>query len=326
MRLKVWANLYDDLYADPLLDGLTQAGFEVVRLHVDKNDRPALLKAAKGFDYVIASLEMWDKELIDAAGPQLKLLIKYGTGVNNFDIPYATQKGIAIANLAGQNAPAVAQLALTHILSCQRRYAYTCSLARQKVWQPYTGNELDGKTLGLVGFGQIAQNLARMVSGFTTQVLAYDVFKNEEALKAHPNVTFQPDLKKLLAVSDIISVHVPLLEQTRRMMNAELFSCMKDGVVFVNTSRGEIVDEKALMDALQSGKVSAAGLDVTSSEPFDPNNPLLAMDQVSVTPHIGAATLESEDRCQHLMVEIARTFAQGKPHARVINPEFALNR
>ena len=139
-------------------------------------------------------------------------------------------------------------------------------------------------------------------------------------------MTFQPDLKKLLAVSDIISVHVPLLEQTRRMMNAELFSCMKDGVVFVNTSRGEIVDEKALMDALQSGKVSAAGLDVTSSEPFDPNNPLLAMDQVSVTPHIGAATLESEDRCQHLMVEIARTFAQGKPHARVINPEFALNR
>lgn len=324
MQKRIWANLYDDLYADPLLDGLSASGFMVIRKHVDKNDREGLLKmVSSGYDCVIASLEQWDKALLDAAGEQLKLLIKYGTGINNFDIPYATQKGIAIANLAGMNAQTVAQLALTHILSCLRGYDRACAYSRQKKWMPHTGYELDGKIVGLIGFGQIAQHLSRMLEGFDVRIIAYDVVQNQSALDKHPNVCFTSDLDTLLSKSDIVSLHVPLLDQTRGMMNRERFAVMKDGAVLVNTSRGEIVCEADLVSAINSGKIRAAGLDVTTAEPFDPENPLLTMDAVSVTPHIGAASFESEERCQQLMIEIARVFFQQGMHPRVVNPEFA---
>ena len=324
MKGRIWLNLYDDLLADTLIQGLQREGFETVRKHVDKADRKGLLAAAsEGYDCVIVSLEQWDRELIDAARPRLKLLIKYGTGVNNFDIPYATSCGIAIANLAGANAQAVAQIALTHILSCLRGYARACGCAREKIWSPYTGRELDGKVVGLIGFGQIAQHLARMLDGFQVRVMAYDIFKNEDALRRHPNVEFCEDMDRVLESSDIVSIHIPSTPQTENMAGEAFFSKMKDGAVFINTSRGELVDEAALLRALRSGKLSWAGLDVTRAEPFDSSNPLLTMPNVSVTPHIGAATLESEERCQRLMVEIASAFWATGGHARVINPQFA---
>ncbi len=324
MSRRIWLNLYDDLFADPLIQGLRDEGFTTVRKHVDKADRQKLLEvAAEGYDYVIASLEEWDQELIDAARPQLKLLIKYGTGVNNFDIPYATSRGIAIANLAGANAQAVAQLALTHILSCLRGYAYACSCSREKIWSPYTGRELDGKVVGLIGFGQIAQHLSRMLEGFHVRVMAYDIVKNEKALQQHPNVEFFHDMETVLRNSDVISLHIPSTPQTENLADETFFSSMKDGAIFVNTSRGELVDEAALIHALNSKKISFAGLDVTRAEPFDCSNPLLTMPNVSVTPHIGAATLESEERCQRLMVEIASAFCRTGSHARIINPQFA---
>ncbi|MEG1525496.1 MAG: NAD(P)-dependent oxidoreductase [Clostridia bacterium] len=327
MKQRVWTNLYDDLIAETLLNGLQQSGFEVVRKHVDKSDRAALLKTvAEGYDYVVASLEQWDSELIDAAGDQLKALVKYGTGINNFDIPYATQKGIAIANLAGQNAQTVAQLAMTHILSSLRGFDRACAYSRESRWKPHTGMELDGKTVGLVGFGQIAQHLSRMLEGFWVSVIAYDVFENKDALAKHQNVIFTNDLNELLEKSDVVSLHVPLLPETQGMMDCSRFARMKNGAILVNTSRGEIVNEPDLMEALRSGKLMAAGLDVMSAEPFDPNNPLLKMDNVSVTPHIGAASFESEERCQHLMVEIIKTFAEGQIHNRIINPTFAQQR
>ena len=245
------------------------------------------------------------RDYIDQA-KNLRLIIRGGVGLDNIDVEYARSKGIQVFNTASASAVAVAELAFALMIAVPTRIVEGHIGLTQREWlkKQLKRTELMGKTLGLIGAGNIGTELARRGIGFGMRVIAFDPL-----LKSHECVDLVT-IEELFAESDYISLHVPLTDTTKAMINSDTIGQMKDGVVILNTARGGCVDEEDMVEALKSGKVRAYATDVWYSDPPDPNCPLFEAPNVIMTPHIGASSRENMLRIGDVVVRILEDFAQ----------------
>ncbi len=265
-----------------------------------------------------------DADLLDAA-PRLRVVSNYAVGFNNIDVPAATARGIAVGNTPGVLTDATADMAFCLLIAAARRvvegHQYTLS-GQWKTWEPlgHLGQDLAGRTLGVVGMGRIGYALARRCQrGWDMRVLYHDVYRSE---KAEADLGAQRvDFDTLLRESDFISVHTDLNDKTRRMFSTEQFRKMKRTAVFVNTARGPLVDQAALAEALRSGTIFAAGLDVTDPEPPAPDDPLLKLPNVIVAPHIASATVGTRNAMAEICARNLIAGLTGQPLPHGVNPE-----
>ena len=247
------------------------------------------------------------------AAPCLRLIQKIGVGVNTIDLAAAQQRGIAVANMPGTNTPAVVEMTLLLMLAALRRLTAFDTATRQgRGWQPELTSldavgEIAGRTVGLVGYGAVASRLAEVLKALGATLLY-------TARQPKPGAAAKwCSLSELLHQSDIVSLHLPLTAQSANLMNAKTFGLMKPGSIFINTARGGLVDEAALLNALRSGRLRAAGLDVFAIEPVAAHNPLLALEQVVVTPHIAWLTPQTLERSLAVGLENCRRLRDGAP-------------
>ena len=284
---------------------LEQAGFAVVQQFYPPETLGQALQTVDGV--VVRSATKVRKVHLDAAleTRRLKLIVRGGVGVDNIDVDYARANGIAVANTPNASSASVAELALAHMFSCARFISAAGHSMREGRWEKKAygkGIELRGKTLGIVGYGRIGACLGQMAQALGMTVLAY----RRNPPKDDPRFV---SLDELLAKSDFVSLHTP--DTGRPLMDGPAIAKMKDGAVLINTSRGANVDEAALLAALDSGKLRAAGLDVWAKEPTD-NHPLYSHPRVSCTPHIGAATQEAQARVGQEVVQVITSFFAGE--------------
>jgi len=238
-------------------------------------------------DGYIAGLDVIDRAALEKAD-KLKVIARYGVGVDNVDLEAAKEKGIIVTNTPGANSASVAELALGLILALARQIPEAAQAIQQGKWPRLSGVSLEGKTIGILGLGAIGKQLARRLYGFDCRILAYDPCADKE-FAVKNNIQLE-SMEQVISQSDFVSLHLPLLPETRGLVNSEFLAKMKKNSFLVNTSRGEAVDEKALLEALQTGHLRGAALDAFTVEPPDPNNPLLHLPQVIATPHLGAQT------------------------------------
>lgn len=259
---------------------------------------PALKTAVADVDGVLVRVASMSSEVM-AAGPKLKVIGKHGVGTDNIDIPAATERKIVVCNTPEANSEGVAELAITLMLSLSRRLLEADAFVRAGRWSGkdgLMGGELAGKTLSIVGTGRIGTRLAQICrTAFDMHVLAYDPYVNAEDMRGR-GITKVDTIDELLPKADFVSVHTPLTPATRHAMGAKQFDLMKRSAFFINAARGPVVDEAALIEALQQGKIAGAGLDVFEQEPPSPDNALLKMENVILLPHLGGASHESMER------------------------------
>ncbi|MDP8240076.1 MAG: D-2-hydroxyacid dehydrogenase [Candidatus Hatepunaea meridiana] len=278
-------------------DGMSAAGADMLReaghtLQTDKIPQEELPSRIAEFDaIVVRSATKVRKDVIDAGIPNLKAIVRGGVGVDNIDVKYAEEKGIKVMNTPAASSDSVAELALAHMFALSRHLIPANLTMRNKEWnkKQYKGVELAGKTLGILGIGRIGQALARKALALGMKVIAYDPYVDSIDL----------DLKLLgkkevLAQADYLSLHIPV-DPDGYVLSTDEFAKMKDGSYLINCSRGGTVDEDALMEALNSGKLAGAGVDVFVGEP-NPKAELAKHPKISVTPHIGGSTVEAQDR------------------------------
>ncbi len=255
-----------------------------------------------------------------AKAPRLRLLHKLGAGVNTIDVDSATARGIAVANMPGANAASVAEGTVLLILAALRRLPELDQATRAGAGWPTdptlgeTVRDVGGCTVGLIGYGNIAKRVERIVVAMGTP--PSDVVHTSTRDDGHPGWR---NLHDLLAISDIVSLHLPLTERTAGMLDRDALSRMKPGAVLVNTSRGPIVDEGALVDALRSGQLAAAGLDVFAEEPVRDGNPLLGLHNVVLTPHVTWYTADTMRRYLELAVDNCARLRDGRDLANLVN-------
>ena len=308
------------------LDKLMSLGNEVV---VSEFDRPLtseeFLEKAKGSDAILALLtDKIDGEVIDGIGPQLKIVSNYAVGFDNINIKDATEKGVVVTNVQSDVInESVAEFAWTLMLALAKRVVEADESTRRgayKGWEPgiFLGVNMVGKTLGIVGLGRIGGMTARRAKGWEMKVL-YNKRSRDEQSEKDLGVEFA-ELDQLYAESDFISLHVPLSEETRHMVNKSAFGEMKKGVILVNTARGPIIDEGDLVDAIRGGKVGGAGLDVFDNEP-NINAELIGMENVILTPHIASATLEAREEYGKLAVEAILDTLGGNMPVNIVNKD-----
>ena len=269
---------------------LTDAGFELVCNETGRAlTKPEFKEMVKDAFAIIAGTEEYDAEILDAA-KNLKTIIRFGVGTDNFDLKKMSEKGIKVGVIANYNA--VAEFALGLMLSCYRHIPQHDEIARQAFWTRLPMREISGKTIGIVGFGRIGKRLAKLLSGFDAEILAYDPFMD---LKVAEELNVKPaTFDEILERSDIVSLHLPITPETKHIINKETISKMKKGAVLINTARGSLVDENALYDALREGKLLAAGLDVFEKEPVQADDKLLQLTDCTVlSPHAAASTEET---------------------------------
>ena len=251
-----------------------------------------------------------------AAAPQLKVVGRAGVGVDNIDIEAATEHGVIVMNTPTGNTIATAELTFTHMLAGTRPIVQACARMREGGWdrKQFTGSELNRKTLGVLGIGRIGAEVAKRAMAFQMEVLAYDPYLT--ASRANSLGVKQATLDEVIEHSDYITVHMPLTKATKHMLNAEAFERMKDGVRIFNCARGGIIDEAALVKALDSGKIAAAGLDVYEDEPPAEGSPLRCIPNLVLTPHLGASTREAQE---NVGIDVAKQMIEALDGGRSIN-------
>ncbi len=254
-------------------------------------------RLAADADAIIVGVDIIDRELIDQC-PKLKVICKFGVGTDNIDLDYAKEKGIFVGRTTGSNSKAVAEHVLAFMFADTKNLYSTINEVKEHQWNKPTGQEVSGKTLGIIGFGMIGKNIAAFVSGLSMKVYAYDAFEiTEEAAKEYH--VEKKSFEEIIRESDYISLHVPLLDSTKNMISTEEFKKMKKNTCLINTARGGIVDENALYRALVNKEIRSAYFDVYSLEPPAAEDKLIKLDNFFLTPHTAARTVESEKRtCQ----------------------------
>jgi len=299
------------LVSDPLADEAVSA-MRNAGLVVDvKTDLSPEILAGTIPEYdalVVRSATKVRAPIIDAA-TNLKLIVRAGVGIDNIDVDYAKSKGIEVRNTPAASSNSVAELALGHILSTARYIGRGTVSLKEGKWEKKAlkGVEIEGKTLGIIGLGRIGQSLARKAAALGMRVIAFDKYVTENPLAG---VVETVSFEALLRQSDFISLHVPFDSKEGATLGSKEFALMEDGVRIINCARGGVVDEAALTEALVSGKVAAAAMDVFVTEPPDVNDPLFAQENLSLTPHIGAATVEAQGRVGREAAEIVIQFAK----------------
>ncbi|MEE3750388.1 phosphoglycerate dehydrogenase [Mycobacterium intracellulare] len=289
-------NLPVVLIADKLAESTVAAlGDQVEVRWVDGPDREKLLAAVPEADaLLVRSATTVDAEVL-AAAPKLKIVARAGVGLDNVDVDAATERGVLVVNAPTSNIHSAAEHALALLLSAAREIPAADASLRERAWKrsSFSGTEIFGKTVGVVGLGRIGQLVAQRLSAFGTHLIAYDPYVSP-ARAAQLGIELLT-LDELLARADFISVHLPKTPETAGLIGKDALAKTKPGVIIVNAARGGLVDEGALADAVRSGHVRAAGLDVFSKEPCT-DSPLFELPQVVVTPHLGASTEEAQDR------------------------------
>lgn len=240
-----------------------------------------------GVDGYIAGLDAIDRAALTAAD-RLKVIARYGVGVDAVDLDACREKGIIVTNTPGANSASVAELTVGLILALARQIPEAATATRQGAFPRLAGISLVGKTIGLLGLGAIGKETARRLAGFDCRILAYDAMP-DLTFASLQNIQFTT-LSDLLQHSDFVSLHLPLLPETRMLVNDSFLAQMKPGAYLINTARGELIEETALLRALENNRLRGAALDVFAKEPPDPDHPLLKLKQVIAVPHIGAQT------------------------------------
>ena len=311
---------------------IPEPGLEILRAHCevevfphDRNmTREELLKAVQGKDGLLSLLtDRIDTELFDSA-PTLRAVANCAVGFNNIDLAAATARGIPVTNTPGVLTDTTADLTWALLMSVARRIAEADRFTRAGKfdgWGPMLmlGGDIYGKTLGIVGMGRIGQAVAERATGFDMQILYSDAFELESST-AQSLRAMRTDFETLLRQSDFVTLHVPLTDQTEHLIGDKQFHLMKSTAYLINTSRGPVLDEKALVKALQERRIAGAGLDVFEHEPYiEPE--LLEMENVVLLPHIGSASFETRARMAIMAAENLIAALQGKVPPNCVNPE-----
>jgi glyoxylate reductase len=288
--------------------------------------RDVLLRAIAGCDGVLTLLtDRVDDEFLDAAGGQLKVVSNYAVGFDNIDVPAVTARGIPAGNTPGVLTDTTADLAFALLMAAARRIPEGDRYVRGgswKTWGPLLllGPDIHGSAIGIVGFGRIGQAVARRAAGFGMTILYHDVHRADPDVEAQFEATFLP-LEDLLARADFVSLHVNLTHDTHSLINAEKLGWMKPTAVLVNTSRGPVVDSIALADALRSGTIFAAGLDVTDPEPIPVDHPLVGLDNCLIVPHIASASRATRGKMAEMAAANLLAGVRGERLPTPVNPE-----
>lgn len=289
---------------------------------------PELKAAVADVDGILVRVAPIPAELMDAA-PRLKVVGKHGVGTDNIEIPAATQRGIAVTNTPEANSEGVAEMALMLMMAVSRRLVESDAFVRAGKWKgkdDLMGGELLGKSLAIVGTGRIGMRLAQICrTAFDMKVYAYDPYVSREAMEQKGLIKAET-VDEMMPVADFVSVHAPLTPATRGVLSTQQFRLMKKSAYVVNTARGPVVDEKALIEALKAGEIAGAGLDVFEDEPPSPDNPLLKMPNVILTPHMGGVSVEgSRNMATHSAADIMRVLRGERPKY-LMNPQALGNR
>ena len=286
--------------------------------------REDLLQHIRGVDGILCLLtDKIDGEIMDEAGPQLKVISNFAVGYDNIDVPAATVRKIPVGNTPDVLTDATADFAFALLMTVARRIPESeryVHEAKWKTWGPMTllGMDIKGATLGLVGFGRIGKAVARRALGFDMRVLYYD--RSEKSEYTDLNAT-QVDFETLLEESDFISLHTPLTPDTRHLIDSEAFSRMKPNAILINTARGPIVDRDALYEALKAKRIFGAGLDVTDPEPIPMDSPLLTLDNIVIVPHIASASKTTRDQMSWMAAQNLVAGLKGERLPNCVNPQ-----
>ncbi|MDR4495464.1 MAG: phosphoglycerate dehydrogenase [Nitrospirales bacterium] len=316
--------LVSDSLSSRGVEVLERAGFSVsVKTKLSKEE---LLQEIPNYEaLIVRSATKVTKEVIEAGG-RLRIIGRAGTGLDNVDSDAATRRGIVVMNTPGGNTITTAEHTMSMIASMSRKIPQATGSMKEGKWEKsrFMGTELYNKTLGLVGMGQIGSYVAKLAQGWSMNVIGYDPYLSlERAQKMGIEVV---ELNELFHRADVISVHTPLTNETRGIINAEAIKKMKDGVMIVNCARGGIINEQDLCEALKTNKVAAAAFDVFEKEPVNPDHPLLALENFICTPHIGASTEEAQENvaigiAEQFVDYFKRGIARGAVNVPSVPPE-----
>lgn len=300
---------------------LEKLGDVTVYERTSLTDEEEAIRRLEGAEVAITNKTPITRRVMDSC-PQLKYISMLATGYNVVDADYARERGIPLSNIPTYGTAAVGQFAIAMLLEICHHVAHHSQSVHEGRWEAcadwcywdYPLIELDGKSMGIIGFGRIGQQTGRIAKALGMKILAYDSYPND----AGREIAEYVDLDTLLASSDVIALHCPLFPETRGIINRETIAKMKNGVIILNNSRGPLVVEQDLADALNSGKVYAAGVDVVSTEPIRGDNPLLTAKNCIITPHISWAPKESRQRIMDTVVSNVKSYLAGAP-ANVVN-------
>jgi len=285
-----------------------------------------LLEKAQDAEGLVTLLsDRIDAALMDTA-PKLKVVSNMAVGYDNISIAEATKRHIVVGNTPGVLTETTADLTFTLLMAAARRVVEAANYTRKGQWKTWgpkilLGQDIHNATLGIIGLGRIGAEVAKRGRGFNMKVLYYDEIRRSEEEERQLGVEYIPELAKLLSSADFISVHVPLLPQTHHLIGATEFALMKPTAVFINTSRGPVVDQRALYEALKSGQIFAAAIDVTEVEPISPDDPLLTLDNIIITPHIASASFTTRKNMALMAAENLLAGLRGQAPPNCVNPE-----
>lgn len=290
-KVLITATNYETLCGDGL-KLLRDHGCEVVMNKKNRMfTREEMLEAVGDIDGLIAHGEKWDDDLFDNA-PKLKIIARFGVGYDSVDLEAAKRHGVHVTNCPGINSNAVAEMTISLLLALIREIPRLNKSQKEGVWSRTIFNELLGKRIGILGFGSIAQKTVKKLKGFGTEILIYNrTLRTEQAQALGANIT--TDLDEVLSTSDYVLIHLPVAPETVRIINADNIAKMKDGAYVINTARAPLVDNKAMYDALVSGKLRGYATDVYAKEPADLSDPLFSLPNFIGTPHSAGETYEN---------------------------------
>lgn len=288
-------------------------GFEIRTL--PENNSTVLADYVTDADYILASGRVKINEQVLSRAKKLKMIQRTGVGLDSLDLDAIRKYNIPVYVNQGVNSQSVAEHTLLLILACLRKLCLINSNTKNGIWekqsQGITTRELAGRTVGIIGMGNIGRNVAKILKIFNAKIVYYDQFRQTEQTEAELGITYAP-LNAVLSMADIVTLHCPLTEQTNQLICEDTLRIMREGVVIVNTSRGALIDESALLSAIENGKIGCVGLDVHAEEPIPKGDKLISSDHVIATPHIGGVTYDSFYRMINDAMRNIALFEQGK--------------
>ena len=290
----------------------------------ERPPRAEVLKRVAGKDALICLLtEKIDRELLDAAGPNLRIVANVAVGYDNIDVPVCTERNVAVTNTPGVLDETTADFTWALLMAVARRVIEGDRLARSGAWLRWNldqlcGTDVWGKTLGIIGFGRIGRAVARRAAGFRMRVIYYSTRRAPSEVERELNAEYL-EREQVLQQADFLSLHVPLREETHGLIDSAELAKMKRTAFLINTTRGPVVQEAALVDALERGTIAGAALDVFEREPLISDG--LRRDNVVLAPHLGSASIETRTRMAMIAVENAIAFFSGKRPPTILNPE-----
>lgn len=297
---------------------LESIGCELVYSPKGHLQEEELASIIENVDALIVGIDQVSRRVIESSN-RLKVICMHGTGIDHIDLAAASERGIYVGNAPGGNNNAVAELTVGLIITAARHITLADRSIRQAEWQRKVGMEISGKTLGIIGLGHIGKRVVELVAGFGMHCLAYDQYRDVGFADKY-DVRYV-ELSELFQLSDIVSLHIPLSPKTHHLISSEQLSMMKSNAVLVNTSRGAIVDEKALFKALKAEVIAGAAIDAFAHEPLEEGSLLRTLDNIVLTPHIAASTRESANHVDFINAQTIVSVLTGSKAYSVVNED-----